>query len=405
MNRKTGIPLALVGAAATLLAAVGLGGSPIETLKLAAVAGGTACVVGLIGTIALYVVRDRSIAIQGVLVTLIPIGAVAAGAMAASHMMIGASHPVAALGVVVISAGTVGIFISLALGARLRAGSERLIAATRAIGEGNLRTTVGRAPAEEFSRLARELESMQSQLARSRERERETNEARRELVAWISHDLRTPLARIKAIAEALQDEIVAGPVEVSDYHARILAEADRLGTLVNDLFELNRISAGALELELERVKIGDIISDVVSSFAVIAETREIKLKAPPANGEVEVEVSPYHLERALGNLLDNALRYTKAGGAVDVGLDPLAGPSEVSITIDDGCGKIDLSQLKLLLNNPRATEDLGGSGKAGLGLAIAKGLVEVHGGVINVEGARHGCRFTITLPVAPSHTR
>jgi signal transduction histidine kinase len=398
MKPRTAIALVLVGAGATLLASVGLGGSLVETLKLAAVASGTACSVGIVGTVALYAVRNRSIAIQSVLVTLVPIGAVAAGAMAASHMMIGASHPVAALGVVVISAGTVGILISLALGARLRAGSERLIAATREIGGGNLRTTVGQPPAEEFSRLARELESMQSQLAGSRAREREAEAARRELVAWVSHDLRTPLSRIKAIVEALQDDVVTGPAEVSGYHARLSAEADRLGTLVNDLFELNRISAGAVELELERVKVGDIVSDLVASFAVIADARGVTLNAPPVNGELEVEVSPFHLERALGNLLDNALRYTHDGGVVDVEL--LTGPSEIRVTIDDGCGGMDLAELKLLLNGPSATQRLGRSGKTGLGLAIAKGLVEVQGGAIDVEEASRGCRFSVTLPLA-----
>src|SRR5205823_10970393 len=132
----------------------------------------------------------------------------------------------------------------------------------RKIGDGNLYTTVGRPAAQELARLAAELEAMQHRLEKSRARERALEEGRRQLVDWISHDLRTPLARIRAIIEALQDRVLADPAEISTYYERLRAEAERLSALVNDLFELNRINAGELQLERERVNLSDVVSDV-----------------------------------------------------------------------------------------------------------------------------------------------
>jgi signal transduction histidine kinase len=369
--------------------------STVQTLELTAAAVGAAVGAGIVGALLLYAARHRSIAAQNVLVALTPVGAVGAGAMAASHLMMVSSRPITALGVVLTCSGTVGVLISLMLGARLRAGSDRLITAARQIGEGDLRTPVGRPAAEELATLARELEAMQAKLEQSRAREREVTEARRELVSWVSHDLRTPLARIRAMVEALEDEVVAEPAEVADYYARLRGEADRLSGLVNDLFELNRISAHDVELELEPTRLADVVSDVVASFAVLADARGITLIAHAPAIDPEVEISATHFERALGNLIDNAVRYTHPGGPVDVELVPQ--PAGASVVIEDGCGGAELAALQELLAEPN---HIMRAGRTGLGLAIAKGLVEAQGGDIAVEGTARGCRFTITIPLA-----
>jgi signal transduction histidine kinase len=398
MSWRAPVAVTLTGAATTLLASLGLKGSLSEAATLAAVAGGAAACVGVAGTALLYVARRRSIAVQSALIALTSVAAVAAGAMAASHMMMGASEPVAALGVVIASSGTIGVLISLVLGARLRTGSESLIAAARQIGEGDLATPVAEPPAEEFAALARELHAMQAQLEASALRERHVEEARRELVAWVSHDLRTPLARIRAIVEALEDGVVVDAAEVSSFYARLRAEADRLGRLISDLFELNRIAAGALELELERVRVGDVVSDVVSSFSVLADARQITLTAEQPQLDPTVEISPPHLERALENLLDNALRYTSERGAVDVRLVRQNG--RVSVDIEDSCGGVDVEELERLVAEPRVPRARAGQGGLGLGLAIAKGLVEAQGGELVVAATDRGCRFSLRLPLS-----
>jgi signal transduction histidine kinase len=367
-----------------------------ETLELFAEAALAAAGAGAVGAISLYAARRRSIAVQSALVALTPLVAVGAGALAASHLMLASKHPTASLAVVLASAGTVGIFVSLLLGARLRAGSERLIVAARRIGAGDLRTVIERPPTEELAALARELGEMQTRLEQSRTRERELEEARRELVAWISHDLRTPLARIRAIVEALEDDLV-DTEEVVAYHARLRAETERLAALIRDLFELNRISAQGLELELEPIPLTDLVSDVVASFAVLADARGVVLDARRPSVDPEVEASPRHLERALGNLLDNALRYTKTGGVVEV--EVTADDERACVTVDDSCGGIEPAVLLDFTDRngrPRGEH----AGQSGLGLAIARGLVEAQGGDISLESTERGCRFAVALPLA-----
>jgi signal transduction histidine kinase len=239
---------------------------------------------------------------------------------------------------------------------------------------------------------------MQFRLDASRTRERDLETARRELVAWISHDLRTPLARIRAIVEALADGVVSGRADVAGSYVRLGAEADRLGTLINDLFELNRISAGELELDLERANLADLVSDVVASFSPLADARGVRLHAPRPPAAAEVEVSTTHLERALGNLLDNALRYTDPGGAVDVEL--AVDSSSATVAIADSCGGIDFELLEQLLAEANTGHRLGHAGRSGLGIAIAKGLVEAQGGRLSVERTTAGCRFALSLPLA-----
>jgi signal transduction histidine kinase len=398
MTWRTAAVVACSGVAAAALLSATLHDSGATRVKLTAVAGGAALAVGVIGTLALYAARRRSIWMQSAVVTLTSIGAVAAGALAAAHQMMVSSPPIAALGLVLVSSGTVGLLISLFLGARLRSDSKSLIAATRQIGQGGLRPRPALPSTAEFAVLADELKKMEVQLERSARRERELEEARRELVAWMSHDLRTPLARIRAIAEALADGIPAGPSERARYHARLRVEVDRLAQLIDSLFQLNTIAAGTLELELERARLGDILSDLVASFSVIAESREITLQARLPDSDPEVELSPTHCERALGNLLDNALRYSAAGGEVEVGM--VARRDAIDVVIDDSCGLVDANDLRHRLDGNSSAHPVGRDGRTGLGLAVAKGLVEAQHGSIAVERRNGGCRFTVTFPVA-----
>lgn len=396
------IGIGAAGALLTLLASLALQESLGAALELTALAGGAAVLAGVAGATALRLARRRSFALQSAIAALTAVAAVAAGAMAAAQLMMDASRPVAALGVVLASSGTIGLLVSIALGMRLRVGSESLIRATRQIGEGD-RVRVEEPPAEELAALARELESMQAQLEETAAQARRSEEARRELVAWISHDLRTPLGRIQAIVEALEDGLVDGADDVAAHHARLRAEADRLGALVSDLFELNRIAAGSLLLELEPARLGDLVSDVVASFSVIADARRITLNASPSGSDPHVNVSTPHLERALGNLLDNACRYTEPGGTIDVTVVPNG--RVAAVAIDDSCGAVDFERLERALTDPAGAHADPAGAKTGLGLAIAKGLVEAQGGGISVARTRRGCRFTVVFPVVPEAAR
>ncbi|HEX5405974.1 MAG TPA: HAMP domain-containing sensor histidine kinase [Pseudonocardiaceae bacterium] len=238
----------------------------------------------------------------------------------------------------------------------------------------------------------------------ARERERAAEAARRELVAWISHDLRTPLAGIKAMAEALSDGLVVAPTEVAGYADRISDESTRLSGMVDDLFELSKITAGALRLTLSAVPLRDVVSDSVAAALPVAQRKRVKVYADVRAWPVVLGSDP-ELARIVRNLLSNAIRHTPPEGSVMVGLG--VSGEEALLHVDDGCGGIPDDELARVFDvafrgtaarmpGGRLEEPAG----AGLGLAIARGLVEAHQGRIDASNHGPGCRFEVRLPLA-----
>ncbi|GAA4725978.1 sensor histidine kinase [Phytohabitans rumicis] len=241
----------------------------------------------------------------------------------------------------------------------------------------------------------------------ARDRERQVEKGRRDLVAWVSHDLRTPLAGLRAMAEALEDQVVHDPDTVGEYHRRIRVETDRMTRLVDDLFELSRINAGALRLSLSTVPLGEVVSDAVAVTTPIAQARRIRLVAAES-GWPTVSASEPELSRVVANLLLNAVRYTPEDGTVRVsgGRDR----DGVWLAVADTCGGIPEADLPRVFDvafrgerarTPRTTPDGDGDdggAAGGLGLAIVRGLVEAHGGRVAVHNIQQGCRFVVHLP-------
>ncbi|PXY30878.1 sensor histidine kinase [Prauserella muralis] len=237
----------------------------------------------------------------------------------------------------------------------------------------------------------------------ARERERAAEASRRELVAWISHDLRSPLSGIRAMAEALADGVVAEPDEVAGYAQRINAEATRLSVMVDDLFELSRITAGALRLNLTAVPLREVVSDALAAQTPVAERKRVTVRADASEWPVVAGSDP-ELTRIVRNLISNAIRHTPPDGtvAVQIGVDG----REALLAVDDGCGGIPEDEIGRVFDvayrgtQARTPEPAGTSAGGGLGLAIVKGLVEAHRGRIGVHNHGRGCRFEVRLPLA-----
>jgi signal transduction histidine kinase len=239
----------------------------------------------------------------------------------------------------------------------------------------------------------------------ARNRERAAESSRRELVAWISHDLRTPLAGIRAMAEALADGVVSAPRDVAEYAQRIGTETNRLAGMVDDLFELSRISAGALQLTMSAVSLQDVVADALVGQTPVAQRKRVNLLAQAESWPVVIGSDP-ELARIVRNLISNAIRHTPPDGtvAVQVGVDG----SQAVLAIDDGCGGIPEHELARVFDvafrgTSARTPTIGRDDPvgAGLGLAIAKGLVEAHRGSIDAHNHGPGCRFEVRLPLAP----
>jgi len=203
------------------------------------------------------------------------------------------------------------------------------------------------------------------------------------------------------MAEALEDGVVADPETVREYHRRIRVETDRMAGLVDDLFELSRINAGALRLTLETVSLADVVSDAVATAAPVARAKGVRLLAEPGEYPA-VRASEPELGRVLRNLLVNAVRHTPPERAVVVAGG--AGPDGGWVAVTDGCGGIPEADLPRVFDvafrgeaaRTPASDGPGG----GLGLAIARGLVEAHHGEIAVANVGDGCRFVVRIPAA-----
>ena len=372
-----------------------------DALQLAGIAAGTAAAAGFGGVVALYLLRGRSIGTQIAAVALTTVISVALGAWAAARAMFISQHDLSMLVVVLVPAGMVAVAASIVLGGRVVDASASLTDVARRIGTGATHSPVQRAHAPaELARLAEELQTMSARLDEARSRERAIDASRRELVAWVSHDLRTPLAGIRAMVEALEDGVVVDPETVARYHRTVRKEADRLASLVDDLFELSRSQAGVLRLELERVSLSDVVSDAIAGAAPVADAKGVRLRGVMRDQVPELHASAPELLRALRNILENAIRHTPSDGSVvlEAGLED--GRAFVSIA-DDG-GGIPERDLERVFDVAFRVDPARHGDGAGLGLAIARGLVEAHRGDVTVRNENGGCRFTVRLPLEPT---
>lgn len=238
------------------------------------------------------------------------------------------------------------------------------------------------------------------------ERERAAEKSRRELLVWLSHDLRTPLAGVIAMTEALDDGVVTEADDVREYARRIRRESVRLSGMVDDLFEMSRIHAGALTLQCEPLVLDGIVRSALTSAAASAEAADVGLRVQSDSaGSPSVFGGPSELVRVLRNLLGNAIRHTPAGGKVTASFG--ADPGGAYVRVDDECGGIPAAELAHVFDlayRGSAARDTGGNSAepvgAGLGLTIARGLVEAHGGTIIAANHGPGCRFEVRLPLA-----
>jgi signal transduction histidine kinase len=328
---------------------------------------GGSLAVGLPGAILLRWLRQGSVGAHIAVLLAVTTLAVLAGILGAAMRMFISRHDLNVLLIVVVVASAVSFGVALFAARRLAAASMWAVEA--------------------------------------RERERRLEAGRRELVAWVSHDLRTPLAGLRAMAEALEDGVVSDRASVADYHRRIRVEADRMASLVDDLFELSRINAGALRLTFNSVSLGDVVSDAVASATALAASQRVRVVARNDGPWPMVLGSEPELSRVMANLLRNAIRHTPSDGTVEVSGGVVEG-GRGWVAVRDGCGGIpecdlprvfDVAYRGSAARTPSGDPD-GPAAGGGLGLAIVRGLVEAHRGQVSVDNVDGGCRFEVTLP-------
>ncbi len=333
---------------------------PADAAELTGWGAGTV-VAGLgITVIALRLLRQRGLAFQVAVVAVVPGVTALLGAWLGARAMFFSDHDQTALTVLLVAAGIVGV-----LGGAL---------------------------------FARRVASAEAELDRI-QRERAVEDGRRELMAWVSHDLRTPLAGICAMSEALADGVVREPDDVARYHRQLRIEAERLGTLVEDLFALGKADHRLVTASLDRIALDDLVSDAIAGLAPVAESRGVRLIGTRTETSIELDAAAPELLRALRNVLENAIRHTPTNGRVVV--ETTRNEHHALVVVRDQGGGIDPGHLDRVFE-PGFRGDAArtpGYAGGGLGLAIARGVVDAHHGVISIANVDDGAEVIIELPL------
>jgi two-component system sensor histidine kinase SaeS len=291
-------------------------------------------------------------------------------------------------------------------------GSIRLITEqSRRIADGQFHGNVPLVGPAEFKTLAAQFNEMNARLEQNFSRLRTSEASRRELVANVSHDLRTPMASIQSFVEALQDDIVKDETTFRQYLTTIRQETARLSAMIEDLFQLSRLEAGAESFEPVPQHLDSLLLEILQSLAFQFESKSLRVVTDIPENLPRMALMPLKIERVLANLLHNAIRHSPEGGIIRIEAAMVPPTSEqssadkewVRLSVTDEGEGIAVAEQPFVFERFYRTDKSRhrGSGGSGLGLAIAKSIVELHGGEIGVlSSPGAGSTFWLTLPVA-----
>jgi signal transduction histidine kinase len=315
------------------------------------------------------------------------------------------AHDFGLLLVLIVFATTVAVFFAYTVSEQLAKQVDELVIGSNQLAGGNLAVRVMSGGSRELSKLASAFNQMAAKLEESARIQAEMEQNRKELIAAISHDLRTPLSSLRVMSEAISDGIT-DEQQTKLYLGRIRNETIYMDGLIEDLFELSQLDAGKVKLKLEKSNLADLISDTIGGLQAQAETRWQNLSGEIADELPDLHFDMHKIQRVLNNLVGNALRYTSEQGEIVITAQPECKDQKnwVAISVRDNGEGIPLEDQKRIFEpfyrgeRSRAREH--GHGGAGLGLAIAKRLIEAHNGKIWVESVEgKGSTFTFALPV------
>ncbi|HZD80061.1 MAG TPA: HAMP domain-containing sensor histidine kinase [Actinomycetota bacterium] len=391
------VVLAAVGAAGTLAVAAvqGMGGDLVDIAAyivpaLLVTALATAIARPLLVRASMHA-RLTAVATVGAAVALVNLFVLA-------RTMFVSNHDATLVGVLLLYSLGAGAGAALVVARISTAAVDRLAGTARALGEGDLDARVGELEAgPELRTLAGTLDEMARRLQTAQERERQVEAVRRDLVTAVSHDLRTPLSSLRAMVEAIDEGVVDDVPSLQRYAVEMRRSVNQLVAMVDDLFELVQLDAGAIEAETERARLDEIVRSALATVELQAEEKRLSLVSNLEAAAADAPCSP-RLARVLQNLLVNAVRHTPVDGTVR--LDARRLPAGLELTVEDTGEGIAPQHLGRVFEPFfRADPSRSGPG-AGLGLALARRIVEALGGRIEAESEpAQGSRFAVLLPL------
>ena len=330
---------------------------------------------------------------------LIAMGLTFVNVLITARLMFLSRHDLAALRRPAVFAAIIAIALGYVLTGGVTTAVGRLDRAAKGVARGELDVVVPAEGSDEIAALTVSFNEMTSRLRAAERARAESEAARSHLLAAIGHDLRTPLASVRVIVEALSDGVVTDPETVERYLRTARADLTALSSLVDDLSTLANLESGGMELQRQPNSMADLISDILESFALRAQQKRVALRGEPRAHADVAEFDARYVERALSNLVENALRYTPPGGEIVLTTDLVAGGLCVRVSdTGPGIAEVDVPRVFERFYRGDASRSRA-TGGTGLGLAIVKGVAEAHGGTVGVETSRgSGTTFSLVLP-------
>jgi signal transduction histidine kinase len=396
---------AVIGAVAltSLLALRWLGAGAKDTLTIAAFllfSGGVSIAVGWL---AIRYTRLKHVGLRRTIMVIAALGPLfmILNIAFTARLMFISTHDLRLLMLLLLFAVIPGLAVASLLSARIDHAVAMLNAGAITMATGDLSARVRSDDIAELRSLATSFNSMATRLEALAAVRDEAEQARRDLIAAVSHDLRTPLASLRALAEALHDGVVDDQDGVQRYLGLMVTETERLSGLIDDLFELARIESGTLRLDRAPLMVQDLLSEALERMSAQAASKDLRLTGAVEGEPPPVLIDAQQVTRAFLNLVQNAIQHTPAGGEIMLGACRAEGMVTVEVR-DTGSGIAagDLPHIfeRFYRGDPARSRDAG----AGLGLAIARGIIEAHDGSIWAESAPGGgTRIRFTLPISP----